>query len=88
MQHRLFVASTLAVLLGATGCAGTVVPPTETVIRGGGIKPIVVMAVSGSVTAPAGIVAAGGGNVIAAGSGNLIGQAGGNVIAAGAGNLT
>jgi hypothetical protein len=88
VQHRLFVASTLALLLGAAGCAAVVVPPTESVIRGGGIKPIVVMALSGSVTAPAGVVAAGGGNVIAAGSGNLIGQAGGNVIAAGSGNLT
>lgn len=87
MQNRLFVASTLVVLLGAPGCAGIAVPPTETVIRGGGIKPIVVMALSGSVTAPAGIVAAGGGNVIAAGSGNLIGQAGGNVIASGGGNM-
>lgn len=88
MPHRLFVASTLAVLLGAAGCAAVVVPSAETVIRGGGIKPIVVMALSGSVSAPSGIVAAGGGNVIAAGSGNLIGQAGGNVIAAGSGNLT
>jgi hypothetical protein len=88
VRHRLFVASTLAVLFGAAGCAEIVVPPTESVIRGGGIKPIVVMALSGSVTAPAGVVAAGAGNVIAAGSGNLIGQAGGNVIAAGSGNLT
>jgi hypothetical protein len=86
VQHRLFVASTLAVLLGATGCA-VVAPPAETVIRGGGIKPIVVMALSGSVMAPSGVIAAGSGNVIAPGAGNLIGQAGGNVIASGGGNL-
>ncbi len=72
-------------------------PPTNGVaggsaIVGGGTAappPVAMQAdgLRGRVTAPAGIVAAGAGNMVAAGAGNLVTTGSGSMVAAGAGNI-
>lgn len=74
-------------LVLAAGCAGPTTPVTESTVRNDGIKPMVVTSLFGTVSAPAGVIAAGGANAVAAGGGNVIAGGGANVVPPGGANV-
>ncbi|MDB5101245.1 MAG: hypothetical protein JWM80_5666 [Cyanobacteria bacterium RYN_339] len=92
MQRHLWTAAAAVMAFALAGCpsnnpaGGTKPTGTTTAAK--------TVALSGSVIAPAGIVAQGAGNIVAQGGGNLVpkgagivAQGGGNIVAQGAGNM-
>lgn len=86
VRLSLVLAGTLAALVGCP--AVVVAPPTPGSSKAPVVAPAGKSVLEGAVTAPAGLVAAGGGNLVAAGGGNLVAAGGGNLVAAGGGNFT
>jgi hypothetical protein len=83
MQRALLSLAALALAL--TGCPGN--NPTGTGKTTATNTAAKTLALSGSVIAPAGIVAQGAGNIVAQGGGNLVPKGGNGIVAQGAGNI-
>ena len=89
-MRRHFCASlVLGAVLASTGCESPAPTQPGAIAPATALEPTQATSavLSGTLTAPAGIIATGGGNIIAPGGGNIIATGGGNIIAPGGGNI-
>ncbi|MDB5099518.1 MAG: hypothetical protein JWM80_3939 [Cyanobacteria bacterium RYN_339] len=87
MQQHKLLAPLLALAVAGSGCMGKGVGNKLPAVPGLGAAGVISnngsAFVVGTITAPAAIIASGGGNIIASGGGNIIASGGGNIVGSG-----